>query len=452
MILDNHILNRARVKIELTAPMMIATGQANNQLDNDIVRDENGWPMIPGTSIAGALRELVARSNRDLTSVFGRATSEESMLSDLLISCGLVHNQDDRVMEAHKSEVDDAVLNLLAETAPVQRNGVAIDIYGVAKGGAKFDKTMVPKGTRFTFELSLWSSTQMSDQWHEIVALFCHPLFHLGGGRTSGQGTFDVVKVETCSLDLTLNDQIKQFKALPKTLTKAMPDARTMDIDELKNKALKLIASDAHTMRLKPENGWRIGGGSASLSGAAKASDILPYTEFTIKWANDVATLKPHTLVLPGSSVKGAFSHRMEFHYRRLVQIWHEKDESYDYRDTDIKHLFGWADDTSSKRGFIHFYNSYVEDKYQAKSRTRNKIDRLTGGTIDKALFSEERIYLDEISVKIVIDPAFSEQMDEKTIRDLNQAFELTLRDLKSGRLALGAGQNNGCGYFYEVN
>ena len=82
--------------------------------------------------------------------------------------------------------------------------------------------------------------------------------------------------------------------------------------------------------------------------------------------------------------------------------------------------------------------------------RTRNKIDRLTGGTIDKALFAEERVYNDSLTIEFIWDHQALEEIEQGLKDDLHTALDLTTRDLKTARLALGAGQNNGAGYFYE--
>ena len=48
----------AHVTIELSTPLTIGTGNGDDLNDSTCVLDTNGLPTIPGTSLAGMLREL----------------------------------------------------------------------------------------------------------------------------------------------------------------------------------------------------------------------------------------------------------------------------------------------------------------------------------------------------------------------------------------------------------
>lgn len=451
MIPTQIILHRARVTIELDSPMMIASGQSQHTLDNDLIRDENRRPMIPGTSITGVLRQLLERAQHPLAQMFGFAGQENNQISAIQISSALVHDASNKVREADKSLSTDPLLKLLAQDAPVMRNGVAIDIRGVAADQGKFDRSLVPTGTRFSFEISWWSDQIQTSQWQSMLSLLTHPMCRFGGGSRSGQGAFKLIAIHQTVLDLTQPEQAATFRELPKSLSVPTRALLPMQVNELASTALALLPITFERITLRPENGWRVGGGVDPLTDNAIIAHLLPYTETIITWQNDKASLTPHTLVMPGTSIKGAFSHRLEFHYRRLTQQWAVKGNSYAYRDTDVRQLFGWVDGDDGQIGHLWFNDSYVLDKPQVSYHTRNKIDRLTGGTIDKALFSEERVHNDTLTIELVWDESAINGLIQEQQDKLRKALELTLRDLKTGRLALGAGQNNGAGYFYEV-
>ena len=453
MIPSQTCLHRARVTIELTSPMMIPTGRSNHANDNNFIRDENGLPVIPATSITGVMRHLLVKANHPLASEFGYAGEEDNLISSIHISNAIAHDGGNTVQEAVKSSgEDDSVLHLLKQDAPVQRNGVAITIRGVAKNGAKHDRTLVPTGTRFSFELSWWSESLNQQQWQEMLAVLAHPLCSFGGGTRNGQGNFRIVDIRTKLFSLTEEADAKAFRALPRRLSQSVSDVmQPLSIEELTTLAATLIPVKTVQLRLKPENGWRIGGGTESFSGAKKPPDMLQFSEARIEWADERGEVNEHVMVIPGTSIKGAFSHRLEFHFRRLRALW-AVDDTHAYRDTDVRQLFGFVDDESAQAGYIWFADSYVTDSPKVYARTRNKIDRFTGGTIDKALFSEERVYSEAMTVSITMDQNAMANLEPSLKADFEKAFDLTLRDLRTGRLAIGAGQNNGNGFFYEVN
>lgn len=449
MIPDQTFLHRARVTIELSSPMMLASGQSQIALDNDLMRDENRRPMVPGTSITGVLRHLLQRLGHPLSAKFGYADEDNNHISSIQISSAQAHDANNQVREADKTLTSDPVLSLLEQDAPIMRHGVAINTRGVVDND-KFDRSLVPTGTRFTFEISLWSEQSEAEQWHTLLSLLCHPLCCLGGGTRAGLGAFKVITINHIILDLTQANDADVFRQLPKSLSSIAGALQPLDLHDLTALARELLPVTTQQITLVPENGWRVGGGTTSLTGLVKSSQLLPYTETVIDWHNEKASLKTQTLVMPGSSIKGAFSHRFEFHYRRLTQQWAQKDKQFTYRDTNTRQLFGWVDGEEGQKGHFWFNDSYVMSNVAVHHRTRNKIDRLTGGTIDKALFAEERVYNDSLTIEFIWDHQALEEIEQGLKDDLHTALDLTTRDLKTARLALGAGQNNGAGYFYE--
>ncbi|MEI8650396.1 RAMP superfamily CRISPR-associated protein [Paraglaciecola sp. Hal342] len=193
------------------------------------------------------------------------------------------------------------------------------------------------------------------------------------------------------------------FRQLPKSLSSIAGCIAASGLTRLT--ALARATSGDNTTNYACTRKWVAGwGGTTSLTGLVKSSQLLPYTETVIDWHNEKASLKTQTLVMPGSSIKGAFSHRFEFHYRRLTQQWAQKDKQFTYRDTNTRQLFGWVDGEEGQKGHFWSGDSYVMSNVAVHHRTRNKIDRLTGGTIDKALFAEERVYNDSLTIEFIWD------------------------------------------------
>lgn len=490
MIPGQTCLHRARITIELTSPMMIATGQSLNTNDNALVRDENGWPMIPGTTIAGVLRSLLRQASHKVEDCFGKAGSDQKekdqrendqkeqdqqgeqqqkndqkendqqMLSAVQFSAAMVHDSQNRICEASKDIGEfDELLMLLAGDVPVLRNGVAIDIRGVAKDKSKHDRTLVPTGARFSFWMSWWSQSIQPTLWKELLSMLAHPMCSFGGGRRIGQGAFALVDIRQVLLDLTDASDAERFRRLPKSLAAPLSGGFTsVKLNELKDLASGLLPVQPKSLTLQSENGWRVGGGSCAVSDKDRSSGLFPYTETRIQWQQHKAEIIDEGLVMPGSAIKGAFAHRLEFHFRRLQGIWAD-DTAHEYRDTDVKHLLGWVAGKQAQVGHLWFSDGYLSGEVKYHLRTRNKIDRLTGGTINQALFVEERVHGGQLSFSMFFDEQALQKVLERECEDnatalldtLQQAIDYTLRDIKQGRLALGAGQNNGSGFFTEV-
>ena len=55
------IIGKIRIMgdVRVVSPLAISTGQSDGVIDSMIMRNGNGQPMIPGTSIAGVLRHII---------------------------------------------------------------------------------------------------------------------------------------------------------------------------------------------------------------------------------------------------------------------------------------------------------------------------------------------------------------------------------------------------------
>jgi CRISPR/Cas system CSM-associated protein Csm3 (group 7 of RAMP superfamily) len=447
MRLSQNVLHRSRITIELASPMMISTGSAAEGNDNDVVRDENGLPMIPATSIAGVVKSLAGSLNLTLKDDFGKA-GDDKLISSVQFSDALVHDAENTVCEARKETAADPCLTLLKKRAPVQRNGVALDYRGVGIDKALYDRALVPTGTRFTFECSVWASEKKHDAWQQLLQLFSHPLFRLGAGSRAGYGKVQVVSAPQIVLDLSYKEEAGVFRALPKALATEWPAT-------LKPIASQASAINAVTLReatLYPEDGWCVGGGAKPLSESETAPVHNAFSEPVIVWdKTNNASIQHNTPLLPGTSLKGAFTHRLAFHYRRLTARWATAETVSNTRETALQSLLGHVDGDRASRGFIWFDDTYVKPDPAMHVRTRNRIDRLTGGTIDKALFKEERIVAAPVTVTLNIDERAFDILNEDEQAHLTKAIDLTWRDLTQGRLAVGAGQSTGNGFFSEA-
>ncbi len=82
----------ARLTLETLTPLSIGTGAADGVFDVELVRDANGLPTIPGSSLAGVLRHLYwqtyGESDKEIQRLFGFQSLNEGEPSKLHVSWG----------------------------------------------------------------------------------------------------------------------------------------------------------------------------------------------------------------------------------------------------------------------------------------------------------------------------------------------------------------------------
>ena len=59
-----------RIKLQLASPLAVGSGEDSNT-DSDVILDSSGAPIIPATSIAGAVRHFLSVECDDKSMLFG---------------------------------------------------------------------------------------------------------------------------------------------------------------------------------------------------------------------------------------------------------------------------------------------------------------------------------------------------------------------------------------------
>ena len=161
-----------------------------------------------------------------------------------------------------------------------------------------------------------------------------------------------------------------------------------------------------------------------------------------IVWNNNVFESEGLTrnLVLTGSALKGLIAHRIDYHLRRLNRefagsVKLDADGNISY-SSELLSVLGKVDsnNNSAEAGKIIMIDQPVN--YEQKNvikRTHNKIDRFTGGVINGALFTEERIYDPSFSIEMLIDRNALNTLND----NLKKAICCTVEDIKLGTLPL---------------
>jgi CRISPR/Cas system CSM-associated protein Csm3 (group 7 of RAMP superfamily) len=443
-----HLLEIVRIVFETLTPLSISDGQSDGLLDNLIVRDANGLPASPGSSIAGVLRSLYPA---EVEPLFGRAGGEDpcEAASRVHVSWGCLHNQFDKPVEGllfdDKELHEDPILRDALKSAPIKRNRVRLDHRGCADDQGLFNRVALTAGHRFSFELSLRHDGNQTKDWQRLLSLLVHPQFRLGGATRSGLGALKMVRIHQAAFDLRDPGDFKRFGQLSPYLG---------DVSHMTEIKIPEAESVLHCeLELTPCDYFRIGQGFESLeTGGDHEPKLIPVTEHRVNWQNHEGHITKREILVPATSIKGALRHRLAYHDRVLAQCFADRNAAEDWQAENnpaVMELFGFATNhrDKTKADTSHCGQLLLDDLYlqteAVKHITHNAIDAFTGGVRNHMLYTEE-VVGQRKPLKLKLTLCDRTKIGERT----RKALQRTLKELTEGRLALGAGASRGHGYF----
>lgn len=321
----NNTIYIARFVLELVTPLAIGSGKKGLDVDRLVVRDANGLPYIPGTSLAGLLRhqyvgvvdelfgcQLTAKQHEEKAQREGKTKDEIEIAlgSRVVFSPGLLLSDDGQHVHEGLEAIDYSKDYYRYLKRLPERDHVRITHKGAAdvRGHGKFNAELVPRGTRFVFELEMQGNADEQAVWEQLLNLPQQLTFRVGGGTRKGLGE---IKVETC---LTKTFHLSQPNDLAAYLAKSSSlngDYSTWD--EHTPTILGRTDLVEYRISLTPEDFFFFGAGFGD-----EDVDDKPKTEHFFDWTSGKAVLQKEYILIPASSVKGAISHRVAFHYNHL--------------------------------------------------------------------------------------------------------------------------------------
>lgn len=385
-------------KIELLSPALIGSGESETT-DLDVLKDRQGTPYIPATSLAGVLRHNLLKYVKD-TDKFNKfwgftRKDGDGAQSSILFS------------------------DLYPEDTPsiAIRDAVAIDnTRGTAKEHHKFDFEVIERGSRFKvfFEINL---TGQDDAFKKslastIVELLKEQKIRIGAKTGSGLGR--VTLVEGNFYEFNFSKPIDVSNWFRFTSDGKLPKPSELYYTPLKSQQKEF-----------------------SLEAFFVIKTSLIVRDYNIdSMSPDTTHLKSAGVpVLPGTSIKGALRARAERILNTLKIPLFLIDELFGYVKTEKE-----GEKTEAKKGRITVEESLIEG-YPEEIQTRIKIDRFTGGTIEGALAETKPLFSTkepkEFSIKITI----TDYEDYEVGLVL-----LLLKDLWTGDLPLGGEKSIGRG------
>jgi CRISPR/Cas system CSM-associated protein Csm3 (group 7 of RAMP superfamily) len=428
----------ARVVVEAKTPLLVGSGLSSLTNDITVLKDHNGLPFIPGTSIAGVLRHSLEdnedQDNRKWSDIFGYTENEEGLGSRLKVSSAYFVLPGEKVAEEIDMDIDPALKRKL-ETLPVRQH-VRIDEKGVAVKGNLFDNEVVYRGSKFIFELELKGGKNDLQSWESLIGCIKGPLFRIGRGTRNGYGRLEVEKIFRKEFDLHDSEQFKGYLEFDHSLNSKL------EYEKIGTGGIR----SQYSLELSPDDFFIFANGFGD-----NESDNMPKVEEIMVYGKNEITFKTK-VVIPASSLKGAISHRTCFHHNRLAGKYADREEgSSGIENEAVYRLFGSErereiDGKPARRGIVLIDDIHLDLEDRYKLFNHLAIDRFTGGALSGALFSEKAVYGKEICLSIPI--SISEELEKEEHQPVMDSFEAALTDLCKGLLPLGGMTTKGFGCF----
>ena len=299
----------ARIIVEAKSPLNIGSGNKGIKSDSLVLRDINGLPFIPGTTIAGLLRHTLGEEE-DLM------MGSQEMGSPLIITEAKMLDSNESVLDGiipQEKLCSDFLVNF--RQLPIRQHA-KIGHRGATVKGGKFDEEIVLKGTRFCFEMEMLSDKDDDTRFIEMLNTLNSDVFRIGSGSRSGFGEIEVVGSQCQYKKINLEDPKQKEWYLKKSssLSEEWQDAETVELKKTKTEGWT-----TYIIKLNPVDFMLFGSGFGN-----DKADMTFVRESFVDWSTIPAKIKDReqVILIPASSVKGALSHRLAFHYNKLKKIF----------------------------------------------------------------------------------------------------------------------------------
>lgn len=384
-------------KLELKTNLHIGSDKASIDTDALCIRNAEGDLIIPGTTLAGIFRSnletLFGENDTLIRDLFGFIGTDESIASNIIFQDALLENPQ----------------NINSDI----RDGVKINRkYLSAEEGAKYDKETVLRGSIFQGIITINKTDKNMLQFNKYIELLKVAFYNLneglvpiGGGSSRGLGLCSIKECHFCSLDFTNSKHLNDFLL-----------GDFYDFEKIKNepKYLKPFGFKAYSKDLEPQKAdyfikadYIVTPVEPLLINGPRTND--EEVDFHFVKTND-------TYFIPGSSAKGPVRNRAEIILATL---------GVSNGQTVIERLFG----STEQKSKLQFYDLFPRGELEMKYFDHNKIDRFTGGTMEKALFNEKLVFNGQFQGTITAD-----KLSLTELKLLMQIFkDFYLEDIRIG-------------------
>ena len=406
-------------KLRLLSPLLIGSGHGSDDASRDIeiLRNADGQPLSPGTSLAGVLRAYSMRENPAAAELLFGTQKTKAGAYDYGLQSAIF--------------LDDVILT--DHVSIEQRDGVSIDAWtGTAIEHHRYDYEAVASGAcgSFSAEITLRGLHEAhAEEIDALLAALYHHLasgFHLGAGTAKGLGRVRIENLSILPYDFSEKEDVQRYlrvdRQLPlhpevlAPLEAAAPAARDFEVDAWFAIRSSLIVRDYDVPKEEqPQEDAPTGEDAPTIVAVMKR----------VRKGNDADYL------IPGSSLKGVLRH----HAQKLLaslQLGIEPLEAIMGPDTQRLE----QKCAEKRKSFFYVEEATLKDGVEDAKQTRNRIDRFTNGTIDGSLFTTKPIWQMELG-NPVLHLRFGVE-NAAAHPERAGLVLLLLKDLWLGRIAIG--------------
>lgn len=427
-------------ELVLDAPLLIGVGAGGrDEEDIHMLRDQQGIPLIPGTSLAGVLRDFLASEDAEACALLFGTEQSARKRGGLPEMQSAVSLQDVR----------------LADARDCVRDGVTIDTWtGTAAKHGKYNYEAIDAGAHgiFSVEITLRGIHERYEEklkaaWQRLENLLLTG-FPLGAHTAKGFGRVHLEKMQVDMYDFHNRQDVLAWLRLGEGVTPGelpswhgessshqLLEADTgkpvyraddfvieADFSLRSSLIVRDYDRDALTAEEKALGGDTAGNGEKSLAAVMKRDSRGNF-------------------LLPGTSLKGALRHRAAHILRALGKSDALLDQMMGLSPARMQALGRHSEDRAFRSPF-EVSEAHLRSGVKQSPQSRNRIDRFTGGTMDTALFTTLPIWQKETG-KPVLHLRFGVHRAEAWQAGLAL---LLLKDLWLGRVALGGEKSIGRG------
>ena len=374
--------------VKLISPLIIRAGVYNDILndtvDDIVVTYYDGQPFIPGTSLAGVLRQTIQDIRPDVDKVlFGSIDEHKGTQSALQINDIPLENTNISV-----------------------RDGICIDdVFGVTKDGAKYDFEVIESGAYGTLRIDCiireyhQNQVDIIEEALKTLANLLKNGISIGARTVNGFGRIASEDISLEHYDFTKPESVQDWLLRKSGATITIPKASIVAKRDL------IIDMDCYL-----------------------EDTILIKSIFEASWED-----KSLTLFIPGTSVKGVLRHQ-------CVRILNVLGRGATMTDK----LFGYSNDKTKKshKGRVLVNEVYFDRAYTQEEQHRIRVDKFTGGVMNGALFADHPLRNTK-GEKLT----FPLHIRIKDCTDSEAGLTMLLvKDLMTGQVTMGANRTIGCG------
>ena len=410
--------------VKLVSPLSISSGDGE-LTDHDIVLSPDDKPFIPGSSVAGALREYIDKKDKCCSWLFGNRiikdnNEEKDIMSRLFFS--------DIVLENANISV---------------RDGIALDIKNGLKiiaDTAKYDYQVVETGAegKFNIEIVIYDTDEIENQSEikpdinyieKAVRIAVNGInsgaVRFGYKKTRGLGKLNIEETyQKKVFDYSINDK-------KSVATEYIKFCKNYNYDSAILKSCSDIPDDIAKIKVN----LSLKGGISIRTYSAKPEEP-DFSHITIGKEKKYA-------VIPGSSWNGAIRARTFDILKNELGIGEQSTLT-----EELNKFWGIVKLKDSKRdefqeSKIIFSESIIKDSKPVRM-TRNKINRFDSSTIDGALYTEMAYFKGSTELEILI----------KEYTNYLWAIALVImviEDISNGLISVGGQTAIGRGIFTRI-